>query len=153
MKDHNDLITAYQKYLSNFPDWQELIKNVMPLSVGCGLVYELGNPLKNFDASLAIADMRGIKFAEPHHHPHVEIYFVLQGTGLVVVGGVKQLVQKDSVVVISAHTAHFTIPHKDLVLAVANTPPFKPENYIVLTEENKAVEFDQAQFEKLTNQN
>lgn len=152
MKEHNNLITAYQKYLSNFPDWQELIKNITPLAVGCGLVYELGNPLESFDASLAIADMRTIKFAEPHYHPHVEIYFILQGTGRVFIGGMEQFVCKGSIVIIPANTAHFTIPGKDLVLAGLNTPPFKPENYIVLTKHNETVKFNHAQFKKLTAQ-
>lgn len=93
--------------------------------------------------------MSNLGFAEPHNHPETEIYFILHGSGLVVVGGQEQHVQKGSVVIIPSNIAHFTIPEKDLVMAVINTPPFKPENYYPLTQENSAVKFDKAQFERL----
>jgi len=73
----------------------------------------------------------------------------LQGSGIVVVGGNECNVQKSSVVIIPSNIAHFTIPEKDLVMAVINTPPFNPENYYPLTQENTAVKFDKAQFERL----
>ena len=97
--------------------------------------------------------MRSIHFCEPHYHPiETEIYFVLQGHGIVVVGGKEELVQKGSIIVTPPNTSHFTIAQKDLVLAVVNTPPFKSENYVALAQENKAVGFDKSQFNRLSNQ-
>jgi hypothetical protein len=41
------------------------------------------------------------------------------------------------------------MPEKDLVLAVINTPPFNADNYVVVSETNQDVGFDQEQFKKL----
>ena len=112
------------------------------------MVYELANPLSRTTESFAIADMSNLAFAEPHYHPETEIYFILQGSGLVVVGGQEQQVQKGSVVVIPSNIAHFTIPEKDLVMAV-NTPPFNAADYYLLAQDNAAVKFDKTQFERL----
>ncbi len=144
-----EIVTAWAALLAGVNDWQILVKNNIPKKTGCGLVYEITNPIDRPDESFAIADMRGLQFSEPHHHPETEIYFVLQGSGLIAVGGKETLIQKGSVIVIPSNVAHFTIPEKDLVLAVVNTPPFKNENYHVLHEENAAVQFDKAQFKRL----
>jgi mannose-6-phosphate isomerase-like protein (cupin superfamily) len=104
------------------------------------------------DESFAIADMRSIPFAEPHYHQEEEIYFVLHGTGLIVIGGKEEQLKKGSVVVIPSNIAHFTIPHEDLVLAVVNTPPFVAEHYTVVKNTNKRVKFDKEQFDQLINQ-
>lgn len=148
-----DLISAWQRYLNGVQNWENLIKDIKPKPSGCGLIYELANPLNRLNESFAIADMRNIQFAEPHYHPEIEIYFVLQGFGLIVIGGKEEFIQKDSVIVLPSNIAHFTIPKKDLVIAVVNTPPFRAENYIALKEENSKVKFDKAQFDVLIERN
>ncbi len=139
----------WQNFLSSLDDWQILIKNVKGHQCGCGLVYEIPNPIVAENESFAIADMSNLAFFEPHYHPETEIYFILQGSGLVVVGGQEIAVHKGSVVIIPSNIAHFTIPEKDLVMAVVNTPPFNAANYYPLTQENAAVKFDKAQFDRL----
>jgi mannose-6-phosphate isomerase-like protein (cupin superfamily) len=147
----NEIITAWQEYIRTI-NWPGAIKHVKPKVTGCGLVYCLANPFeRRLNESFAIADMSNLRFSEPHYHPEeTEIYFILQGEGLVVVGEREELVRAGSIVVIPPNTAHFTIPHNSLVLAVVNTPPFRAEHYIPLIEENKQVKFNKAQFLHLT---
>lgn len=124
----NKIIVTWKDYLKDVEQWQDLVIGVTPNRSGCGDIYEIKNPIERPDESFAIADMRGLSFAEPHYHVETEIYFVLQGKGLVVVGGEELRVQTDSVIVIPPNVAHFTIPDDDLVLAVVNTPPFAAEH-------------------------
>ncbi len=144
------IIKTWQKYLKGVSRWQDLVIGETPFKGGCGDVYELENPIERPNESFAIADMRSLPFAEPHYHGETEIYFVLQGKGLVVVGNKEIHVTKDSVVLIPPNIAHFTIPKEDLVLAVVNTPPFVPEHYIVVKDSRTDVKFDKHQFNKLT---
>ena len=145
----HEIVKKWSNFLYSINNWQILIKNIPPKECDCGLVYEIPNPIPAQNVSFAIADMRNLAFSEPHYHPETEIYFILQGSGLVVVGGQEQRVQEGSVIIIPSNIAHFTIPEKDLVIAVLNTPPFKTENYYPLTQENAAVKFDIKQFERL----
>lgn len=137
----------------NIKNWQQLVEDVTPKQTGCGPVYELPNPIERPNENFAIADMRTIHFAEPHYHVETEIYFVLQGNGLIVIGGKEQEISKGTVVTIPSNIAHFTIPKENLVLAVINTPPFKQENYIVLQASNKKVGFDKDQLDMLLKHN
>lgn len=41
-----------------------------------------------------------------------------------------------------------TVPEKDLVIAIINTPPFDAEHYSVLTDDNAIVGFNKKQFER-----
>jgi len=152
--DIQDLVYAWQQFLLEHP-WQELIKNRAPLKVGCGTVYELPNYLNRPNEDFAIVDMGAIIYAEPHYHPEndYEIYFVLQGTAIVVVGKVEYHVKPGDVIVIPPNKAHFTIPDAEYVIACVNTPPYNPEHYIKLTESNAAFEFDKKQFDRLKNAN
>ncbi len=143
-------ISMWQDYAYS-QDWRTIIKGIVPKECGCGLVYELPHPLNRATESFAIADMSNLAFSEPHYHLDTEIYIILQGTGIVVVGGQEHSVSKDSIIVTPAHTAHFVIPEKDLVMAVINIPAFNIQNYITLTADNARVKFSQVQFERLTN--
>lgn len=144
------LIAAWQNYLDQPDSWQGRIKDVTPRKTGCGLVYELGNPLDRPDEDLAIVDMRLLAYTEPHcHNISSEIYFVLQGEGYVVVGADQHLIQQKSVVVVPVRLGHFIIPHHDLVEAVVNTPPFSPDDYIPLDQSDQTVHFDKNLFTTL----
>lgn len=145
------LISAWQTFLNKNNNWEELIKDVAPKQSGCGILYELHNPLKRPNEDFAIADMRQLSFAEPHYHPedNYEIYFVLQGKASIVIGNKKRQVASGDVIIIPPLTAHYTIPDKHFVLAAVNTPPFKPENYIVVTDTNKELRFDRKMFGEL----
>lgn len=147
----DQIVEAWTSFLNSISNWEDLIKDVVPKKTGCGLVYELKNPIDRPKEDFAIADMRGLKVAEPHYHPDgvTEIYIILQGTGLVVNGGKEREVEKGSVVVISPNNTHFTIPDRNLVLAAINAPPFRPEDYIPVTETNPEVKFDKVQLEGL----
>jgi len=150
----DDVIRTWKPFLDALEDWQQLVAGIEPKSTGCGPVYELANPIDRPNESFAIADMSKLEVSEPHYHPNgeTEIYIVLQGLGLTVVGGKEQEIQKGSVVITPPDTAHFTIPKSELILAVINTPPFQPENYVPISETNTDVGFDREQFQRLTNE-
>lgn len=156
-QDINELVSAWQEYFKTIDNWQELIEGIEPKATGCGPVYELDNKLDRVNESLAIADMRDIEYATPHYHTNdeTEIYFVLNGSGLVVIGNGEKRVEKDDVIVIPPDTAHYTIPDKGqgLVLAVVNTPPFNPANAVDITEDSPQFAFDLHKFQQLTNKN
>jgi mannose-6-phosphate isomerase-like protein (cupin superfamily) len=140
-KDPEEVAAVWKVYVDTGIDWQELVKGVTPKATGCGLVYELSNPIDRPDESFAIADMREIAYAEPHYHTNdeTEIYIAMTGSGTVVVGGRETHIEPGSVCIIYPETAHFTIPEKDLVLAVINTPSFSANNVVTLDEgESKA---------------
>lgn len=150
----HELVSAWQQFLDR-NNWHDLIDGYPPIVNGCGKVYDLPNFLNRSNECFAIVDMRDIGWAEPHYHPDndIEIYFILQGTGLVVIGKQERRVHAGDVIVIPPYLAHFTIPDKEYVIAVVNTPSYKPENYIVLKESNQAVAFDRAQFQRLVGDN
>lgn len=145
-----ELLAAWQPYITSIDNWQNLVATIAPRKTGCGVVYELANPIERPHENVALVDMSGIHFSEPHYHKETEIYFVLQGSGIVVVGGKEEVVQKGSAIIIPPYIAHFVIPERDLVIAVVNNPPFVPESYKALTESNHAVQFNQEQFIRLT---
>ena len=151
MADIQEVVQTWKAYTDSIQDWHQLIVDIEPKVGGCGLVYELTNPIERPDESFAIADMSSLEVAEPHYHPDgvTEIYIVLEGLGLTVVGGKEQEVRPGDVVVTPPNTAHFTVPDS-LVLAVINTPPFQEGDYIPLTDTDERVLFDRAQFERLT---
>lgn len=148
------VLGIWRPYVDSIEDWTVLVGDVEPKATGCGPIYELAGLLDRHNESFAIADMRGIKYAQPHYHTNgeTEIYFVLQGQGCVVVGGVVMPLKKGDVTVISTETAHYAIPDKNegLVLAVINTPPFNPKNNIDLMASNNAVGYSHEQFKELT---
>jgi len=150
--DVQALVAIWKRYVDSIDDWQAVAHTVEPKVLGCGPVYELGFPLDRSGENFAMCDMRGVAFAEPHYHPtgNWEIYFVLQGAATVVLGGEERQVTKGDVIVIPPDTGHFTVPADDFVIAMVNTPPFKLENYIPLTESNPDVQFDYEQFKRLT---
>jgi mannose-6-phosphate isomerase-like protein (cupin superfamily) len=117
-------------------------------------VYELENPLGRANESFAVADMRGVEFAQPHYHANgeVEIYFVLHGLCRVVVGDEVLRVEKGSVVVTPSGTTHYALPDTEqgLVLAVVNTPPFKLANNIDIAKTDHAHGYDHNLFVRLT---
>jgi mannose-6-phosphate isomerase-like protein (cupin superfamily) len=148
-----EILDVWQPYVDSIDSWQRLTEGVEPKATGCGPVYEFDNPLDRPNESFAIADMRGVEYARPHYHANgeVEIYFVLQGLGRVVVGNEIMPVEKGSVVVTPSGTTHYVIPDKNegLVLAVVNTPPFNPENNIDVIQSNPEVQFDHELFKNL----
>jgi len=147
-----EVVTAWKPYLDSIDDWHQVVKGLEPKPTGCGPVYELPNPIDRPNESFAIADMSELAVSEPHYHPNgeTEIYVVLQGSGTIVVGMKEERIEKGSVIVTPPDTTHFTIPDGDLVLAVINTPPFEPENYVVVNDTDHAVGFDQEQFVRLS---
>lgn len=128
----NEVVGAWQEYLGGVSDWEELVKGVEPKVGGCGLVYELPNPIDRPDESFAIADMRQLELSDPHKHINgeTEIYFVLQGVGKIAVSSEIKELTKGTVIVTPPDTVHITLPGEDLVLAVVNTPPFELDNYV-----------------------
>lgn len=147
-----ELITAWKTYISTIGDWQGLVKDTTPKQTYCGPIYEPASPLDRPNESFAISDMRQVKVAEPHYHTggETEIYFVLSGTGLTVVGGEELQVRQGDVIVTPPETAHFTIPEENLVMVVINTPPFNPKNNIGIDDTRSEVGYDHEQYKRLT---
>ncbi len=145
------LLDRWLPYL-NALDWQEAVQRVEPKLTPCGPIYELENPMSETSESFAIADMRTVRCCSPHYHANgeTETYVVLQGTGLVVVGGEEKHVEKGDVIVAPPGVVHFTIPGQDLVLGIVNTPPFNPANIVEVHETDLTVGFDRVQFNRLT---
>jgi mannose-6-phosphate isomerase-like protein (cupin superfamily) len=132
-------------------DWQGVVKDTTPKQTYCGPIYEPRSPLDRPNESFAISDMREVVVAEPHYHTdETEIYFVLSGTGLTVVGGEELQLKEADVIVTPPETAHFTIPKENLVMIVINTPPFNPENNIGINAAKPEVRYDHEQYMKFT---
>lgn len=136
-----EAVGAWQTYLKSAPKWEDLVDGIEPKVGGCGLVYELANPIDRPGESFAIADMRKLEVSDPHKHINgeTEIYFVLQGIGKIAVGDKIQELSAGTVIVTAPDTVHITLPGKDLVLAVVNTPPFVLDNYVSVPESDPAV--------------
>ena len=149
--DIDQLVAAWKDHLKNV-DWQQLTMGMTPKETGCGLLYELHDGLDRPNEELAIADMRHLQYSEPHYHPDgvTEVYFMLQGHALVVVGGREHQAGPGDHVVMQPGMTHYAVPDEDCVLGVVNTPPFQEEQYIVVTEDDPAHGFNKAQFDKLT---
>jgi len=143
-----ELIEAWQHYLHSFDDWRDIVGQSEPKKNLCGDIYLPPDPLCRENESFAVADMSKIEFAHPHYHQETEIYFILQGKGLVVVGGEEHYVEKNSVVIIPGNIAHFTIPLEELVLAVVGTPPYNGEYALALDQDNPLVKYNQTQFSR-----
>lgn len=139
---------AWQAYIASVYNWQTLVKDVKPEEGGCGLIYELPSPLDRPGEDFAIADMRILQVAEPHFHPadNWEVYIAFQGTANVFIADSETRMQAGDALIIPPNTAHYTLPDDNFVIAVINKPPFKPENYIKLTESDPSVQYDHAQF-------
>lgn len=148
-----DRAEVWKQFLSKPENhWQKLVGSHTPICSPCGTVYPLGNPFQKPDESFAIVDMRNITFAKPHYHPEtdVEVYIVLQGSACVVVGYEEFQVKQGDALVIPPNTTHFTIPDNEFVLAVINTPPYKPEHNILVFKHDPSTSFDYEQFQRLT---
>ncbi len=132
-------------------DWKELIKKGQPIQVGCGTVYPLGSVEGRSNEDYAIADMGTIKFAAPHYHKeNIEIYFVLQGTATIVVGGEEYSVSEDDCLIMLPNTSHYTIPHDNFVVGVVNKPPFSVDDEYLLHETDAETKYDHQQLLRLT---
>lgn len=142
-----ELNTAWQRFLTQ-NDWQSLITHCTPILSNNGLIYELPNYLARPNESFALVDMRNIGISEPHYHPSndIEVYMVLQGTACVVIGNKEHPVKQDDILVIPPYHAHYTIPDKQFVMAVVNTPPYEEAHYIVVTQSDESVQFDLTQY-------
>ncbi len=141
MTNINEVVEAWQDYFETAPGWEELTKGIAPKVGGCGLIYELPNPIARPGESFAIADMRELKVSEPHKHINgeAEIYFVLQGIGKIAVGNQIKDLRPGTVIATPPDTVHITVPGEGLVLAVVNTPPFDPNNYVSVAVDDPGV--------------
>ncbi len=147
----DEIVSAWKQYLDNLKDWEAVINGVTPKKTQCGPVYEPESPLPDRTETFAISDMRSVKVALPHYHKNgeTEVYFVIQGSGLTVVGGEEFQLEKGSVVVTPPNITHFTIPKNDLVIIVINTPNFNAENIVEPMESDPEVKFVKEQYDKL----
>ena len=139
MAEIQEVVDVWNRYLETLDDWQRMVEGIEPKVGGCGLVYEVPNPIERPNESFAIADMRQLELFEPHKHinSEIEIYFVVQGVGKIAVGNEIHDLAPGTSIVTPPDTVHITLPGKDLVLAVVNTPPFEIDNYVVVNSDEK----------------
>jgi mannose-6-phosphate isomerase-like protein (cupin superfamily) len=92
------------------------------------------------------------KITGPHFHGggETEIYFVLEGIGVTIVGAEMTDLHPGSVVITPPDTAHYTLPN-GTVIVVVNTPPFDTDNYVALSSSRSDVMFDHKQYMELAN--
>ncbi len=149
----DEIVKAWKNYVENLSSWQSVVKGIVPKETACGPVYEPPSPLPDRTETFAVSDMRNVKVAYPHYHKNgeTEIYFILQGSGLTVVGGEEILIKKGSVVITPPNTTHYTIPKEDLVMVVVNTPSFNASNIVEPHETDPKIKFDKSQYERLVN--
>lgn len=135
-------------------NWKDLIAGVEPIVNNNGLIYELPNFLKRVNESIAIVDMSSLKISDPHYHPtgNYEIYLILSGSALIIVGSDELHVRSGDVVIIPPNKAHFTVPNGHFVFAAISTPPFAPRNYIPIQETDSSVQFDAEKFNQLAHE-
>lgn len=141
MSDMNEVVQAWSSFILDIDDWESLVSDADPRAGGCGLVYELPNPIERPNESFTIADMRQLDLSDPHKHINgeTEIYFVLQGVGRIALGNnIHELMLRGGIV-IPPDTVHITLPKRNLVLAVVNTPPFNLDNYVSVSTEDPDV--------------
>jgi mannose-6-phosphate isomerase-like protein (cupin superfamily) len=130
------LITDWQTFYKD-NDYRTLMANIKPFVDGCGSIHDLK------DASIfrtrqhetgCIVDMtKVIGATEPHfHRKATEVYFILQGTGIVVVGDHEYQIKPGDSVYVPKFLGHYTVPTNDLVLGVVNIPYFDKEDLIDL---------------------
>ena len=149
-----ELASAWQEFYRN-NDYRDLMAHSKPFVEGCGIIHELKD-ISIFRTrqheTACIVDMTKIVGAtEPHfHRKEIEVYFILQGTGIVVVGKQEYLVKPGDIVYIPQYLGHFTAPTKDLILGVVNIPYFDKDDLFDLTAADeatrKAVCYDHAQY-------
>lgn len=149
----DEIVKAWKNYIDSIESWESIVEGTEPKHTACGPVYEPLSPLPERTETFAISDMRDVKVAYPHYHKNgeTEIYLVIQGSGLTVVGGEEIHVKKGSVVITPPDTTHFTIPENDLVMAVINTPSFNATNIVEPHETDPKVKFDKSQYDRLVN--
>ncbi len=139
MNNIQEVVNLWAGYLSTIDDWKSLTEGITPKVSGCGLIYEVPNLIDRPNESFAFSDMRRLKLSEPHKHANgeTEIYFVVQGVGKTIVGDKIHDLKPDVCVVTPPDTLHVTLPGKDLVLAVVNTPPFNADNYVASVDDDE----------------
>lgn len=148
----HEVVDVWQTQVSGIEDWEAVVDGLTAKDTQCGPVYDvIPNPPEvgeRPNEGFAIADMRGVKVAEPHYHTNgeTEIYIVISGLGKTIVKDQAFELEPGTVVVIPPETAYYRLPQENFVLGVVNTPPFNPANVVNLTESNNAVGIDRAKY-------
>jgi mannose-6-phosphate isomerase-like protein (cupin superfamily) len=136
----NALVRAWGQYLTNVLDWRQLVRGVKPVSSSRGLQYEVRNPFRHYNERLTIVDMSELHLSEPHRYlDELEVYFVLQGTGKMVVGNEALALWPHGVVVVPPGALSIICSYGSLVLAVVHRPLPNPANYVRLSYDDSEV--------------
>lgn len=149
-----ELSAAWKKFYQD-NNYRDLMKKSTPLVQGCGIIHELKNASifrTRQHETACIVDMSKVNGAtEPHFHRNeTEIYFILHGTGTVVIGQKEYSVKPGDVISIPKNVGHYTAPTDDLVLGVVNVPFFDPADFYDLVHADEAtrkdVDYDHARY-------
>ena len=148
----DETIAVWEQFFQD-NKWQDLIRDHEPIKVDVGDVYRISNTLDRDRESMEIIDMSNIPFSEPHYHHHqTTIYFVLEGSAIVVNGKEQISAKKGDVIILPSEKAHFAIPGETFIIASIALPPYCSQDYFALDSSNPEVMFDYEWFKKLTTQ-
>lgn len=140
-----ELIDAWKQFFATH-NWQELIQKVAPAPSQCGIVYDLPNYLNRPNESIAVVDMRTTLYAQPHYHPDLEVYIILEGTAIIAVGSNKYHAKQGDIISVWPFSGHYIIPDQNFVLACVNVPPYTQASHIPLYASDDFLDFDYDDF-------
>lgn len=129
-------IADWQAFYNN-ADYPSLMASIAALESGCGIIHEL-HDIPGLDAphdgTACIVDMRKIAGAtEPHvHYKTTEIYYVLEGSGTIVIGEREYPVNRGDVITVPKGVGHYSVPSKNLILGVVSFPFFDIDDHVDL---------------------
>jgi len=155
-----ELINAWQTFYKE-NDYHSLMAQSTGFAESCGIIHDLKDAAifrTRQHETACIADItKVIGATEPHfHRKQVEVYFILQGTGSVVVGKQEFPIKTGDIVYIPKLTGHYTVPTTDLILGVVNIPCFDKNDLfdLRLVDETtrKKVHYDHARYLYYANQ-
>ncbi len=146
---------AAWKTFYNHADYPTFMANVDALESGCGIIYELhGIPDLDapHDGTACIVDMRKIAGAtEPHvHYKTTEVYYVLEGSGTIVIGEREYPVSQGDVITVPAGVGHYSVPSENFILGVVSFPFFDINDHVDLRTADestrKAAKYDHSRY-------
>jgi mannose-6-phosphate isomerase-like protein (cupin superfamily) len=113
---------------------------IAPIQDVCGNIFPVPF-IREVGFSQAIAEVT--KPSIPHYHKlGFETYYIISGSGRVMVGNVIHHVNPDCFIQIEPLTAHCIFPYDRMLIMVCNTPPWAADDQFILEETNPEVKYD-----------
>ncbi len=118
---------------------------IVPIQDVCGSIFPI--PFIR-EVGFSQAMVETTRPSTPHYHKvGFETYYIVSGTGRVMVGDVIFEVGPDCFIQIEPMTAHCILPYEGMLIFVTNSPPWAEDDQFVLSETNADVRYDE-EFER-----